>query len=391
MKSDYRVWLYLTRGVCLASLMTVFSCHSDTDRESMALRPPPVSDASADATSTDAGQGPNTPIPLEMFTRCPDYPRFNLAMGYDQVAPPIGWTGAYRADGERTPFSFEAFFCGERYAHQRTLVLFIGAGWCQSCARLIETYLNPMAPTLTEELGVELVYLELQDEHGAPADSQFARRHLAQLIGDGVGWRMGDLDTVIRQDGEMVPAPRFISQQANLPVLPAIWVIRKRDMRVIATRQLAWMARPGELPLTSIAMDPEADWSSPPLPPFQNRCGEGDEEETDETTNNVFEEATIIGAGVHTGGICDRAPDFYAFDLAGPWHFRLAFDPRQGDLDVVQWDPQRGRAALDTNGRIIGSFNGEGVEALRGEGSAIVQVRGYGGASAAYTITLEAL
>ena len=199
------------------------------------------------------------------------------------------------------------------------------------------------------------------------------------------------MDTVMRQGDEMIPAPRFISRQANLPVLPAIWVIRKRDMRIIATRQLAWMARPGELPLALIAMDPEQDWSDPPLPPFQSQCEEGDEEETPETTNNVFEDATVIEPGLHTGGICDVEPDFYAFDLAGPWHFRLAFDAGQGDLDIVQWDPQRGRAALDADGRIIGSFNGEGEETLRGEGPAIVQVRGYGGASAAYTITLEAL
>ena len=201
---------------------------------------------------------------------------------------------------------------------------------------------------------------------------------------------MGDLDTMIRDGDEMAPNPRYISRQNNLPVLPAVWIIRKRDMRVIATRERAWRSRPGELPLALIAMDPEQDWSDPPLPPFRNQCQAGDEEETSETTNNTVQDATALVAGVFKGGVCDIEPDFYRFDIEGSWALTLEFDVRQGDLDLILWDHQSNTAAVDGNGRVIGSFTAGNIETLAGEGPAYVQVRGYGGASAPYALTLEA-
>ena len=98
----------------------------------------------------------------------------------------------------------------------------------------------------------------------------------------------------------------------------------------------------------------------------------------------------MIEAGVYSGGICDSEPDFYAITIDGPWVVRLEYDIRQGDLDLVLWDRQSDVAALDDDGRIIGSFTAENVETLTGGGPDFVQVRGYGGASAPYTITLEA-
>jgi hypothetical protein len=151
------------------------------------------------------------------------------------------------------------------------------------------------------------------------------------------------------------------------------------------------MSRPGELPLELIVLDPEADWSEPPLPPFRNQCQEGDEEETEDRTNNASSEATEIEPGTYRGGICDPSADFYAFDVEGSWRVSLEHDIRQGDLDLVLWDTLNDTVALDDSGRIIGSLTAESVEMLTGEGPAVVQVRGYGGASASYTISLEAL
>ena len=81
--------------------------------------------------------------------------------------------------------------------------------------------------------------------------------------------------------------------------------------------------------------------------------------------------------------------DFYTFEFEGAWRLTLTHDIRQGDLDLVLWNIQSNRAALDDEGRIIGSLTAESTEVLFGEGPAIVQVRGYGGSSARYTITLE--
>ena len=170
-----------------------------------------------------------------------------------------------------------------------------------------------------------------------------------------------------------------------------VWVIRKRDMRIIATRELAFMTRPGELPFELIAMDPEQDWSEPPPPPFDNLCQEGDEEERQEKTNNVVADATFIEPGEHTGGICDVHPDFYTFSSEGEWRFTLEFDANQGDLDLALWDKDTDTGIKGDDGNLVGSFGTDNVETLTGEGSAFIKVYGYNGESAGYTIRLEDL
>lgn len=371
-------------------LLAIPACDSHTlditDAGLMADLSAPMDQFDGQDATTDA-----TVDRSDAFERCEAYPDFNLVMGYNAVVPPIGWYQAYNRAGQVTPFSFEHFFCGAAYTEKTTLILVVGAGWCQSCARLVQKHIDPIADNLMENLGVELVYLEIQDAQYEAADSQFAYRHLNSLIDDGPGWRVGDADTLIREGEHMVPAPQFIARQDNLPVLPALWVIRKRDMRIIATRELAMRARPGELPLELIAMDPEQDWSEPPLPPFRSQCDPGDEEESEGQTNNVFGDATPMSVGSFTGGICDPEPDFYTFDLDGSWRVSLQHDTWQGDLDLVLWDTETNTAALGDDGRVIGSFTANDIETLVGSGPAVILIRGYGGASARYTLTLEAI
>jgi hypothetical protein len=367
MKSKINIWLTVASLVALTFTFAIMGCETEP------------------SDSVDN----NVPSQLGVFERCENYPAFDLDMAYNEVVPPIGWSGAYLNDGRQEPFSLEAFFCGEAYEDKRSLVLVIGAGWCHACARLIQNYINPVARQLTSDMDAELVYLDIQDTQYMAANSDFAYRHLGRLIDEGPGWRVGDLDTMIRDGDEMEPTPGFITRQTNLPVLPAVWVIRKRDMRIIATRELAWQARPGELPLSLIAMDPEQEWSDPPLPPFQSQCQQGDEEETEDTTNNVVENATVIDIGVHSGGICDSEPDFYSFDIQSPWQLSLTHDTGVGDLDLMMWDQSNNLAALDEDGRIIGSFTADNIETLTGEGPAFVQIRGYSGSSAPYTLTLK--
>ena len=371
-------------------LLAMLACDSDTQNSIDAGHSDELSapmdqfngqDATRDATVDGS----------DAFERCETYPDFNLVMGYNAVVPPIGWQQAYNGAGHVTPFSFEHFFCGSAYIEKTTLILVVGAGWCQSCTRLVQKHIDPIADNLIDDLDTELVYLEIQDAQYEPADGQFAYRHFNSLIADGPGWRVGDADTLIRDGEHMVPAPQFVARQDNLPVLPAVWVIRKRDMRIIATRELAMRARPGELPLKLIAMDPEQDWSEPPLPPFRSQCDPGDEEESEEQTNNVFEDATPMRVGTFTGGICDPEPDFYTVDLDGPWRVSLQHDTWQGDLDLVLWDTETNTAALGDDGRVIGSFTANDVETLVGSGPAVILIRGYGGASASYTLTLETL
>ena len=403
-------------AILLALPLSVYGCQTDTDGDGGEVTPiGGADDGMGDGGEMGAGgaaggaempMGGTEPMPMGgtatgmggepmmvdefgVFERCPNYPEYNMRMDFGEVAPPIGWTEAYRGDGTKQHFSFENFFCGEEYADKSILIFIISAGWCQPCSRFAQSYLNPRAPNLTENLGVEIVYLEAQDTMGEPADNRFAYRHLRDLIDDGPGWRVGDLNTVIRQGEEMVEVPNYMQMQPAITGFPTVWVIRKSDMRIIADRSIAMMNRPGELPFELIAMDPLADWRVPPPPPFNNLCEEGDEEEVEEETNDTIRDATFIEAGMHSGGICNIYPDFYTFTPDGAWRFTLEFDGGQGDLDVVLWDKRNDTAVIGEDGNPVGSFSTGNVETLTGEGRSFIQVFGYNGASAPYTIHLE--
>ena len=391
--------------IIIVALLCLCHCHapSSIDESAQPTRggmngaSTPVSDSDkVDQTKTEMVaqkpsdmSGTKTHVARD-FRLCADYPTFKREFVYGQVVPPIGWANAYRGDGSQTDFSFENFYCSDDYADRTVLILMIGAGWCQACSRLIQAYIDPQADELTNTLGAELIYVEIQDAQWEAADNRFAYEHLRKLINDGVGWRVGDLETLIRDGESMKTAPKFLTRQPNLMV-PGVWVIRKRDMRLIATRDLALMSRPGELPLALIAADPEKDWRRPPPPPFKNECSAGDDEETSGALNNQPDQATPLTPGTYTGGICDENPDFYSILTAGTWRLTVDIDRDLADLDVMVWDPENNTAAMDESGMFIGSFGSSQVETLTGEGPTLVKVFGLDGSSSAYTIRLDEL
>ena len=70
--------------------------------------------------------------------------------------------------------------------------------------------------------------------------------------------------------------------------------------------------------------------------------------------------------------------------------YRHRSPDRDRDRNYGTRDRDRDAAALDENGRIIASLSAESPERLSGEGPATIQIRGYGGSSATYTLTLTA-
>jgi hypothetical protein len=81
--------------------------------------------------------------------------------------------------------------------------------------------------------------------------------------------------------------------------------------------------------------------------------------------------------------------DFYEVQLDGAWEAALEFDPTVGDLDIYVWDVGQNQP-LQVGGQIIGSNGTSGDEVFTHRGRALLGVMGFQGASAGYTLTLQA-
>lgn len=296
------------------------------------------------------------------------YPEYDLRMALGQSIPPMFWEGARTADGQRITYKLEDVACDEDVS---VIVFVLGAAWCGACSAYAMR-LDAEAEAF-EAAGGRIVYVELQDANSEPADSDFAYGHIGNLIGNGPGIRVGDLDT---RPGEL-----FLTNNAELTGLPTVYVVRRRDMTVITTADIL-----GDRSLVDVAMDPEADWRNPPPLPFNGNCGPADEEPGE--PNDTAGQATPLALGdTISGGVCDPAGDFYQVGEAGPWKLSLDFAAAEGDLDVYAWDAGADEP-LRVAGNVVGSDGTGDHEEFVHQGPTLVRIVGFRQASTTYTLKL---
>ena len=304
---------------------------------------------------------------------CP-YPDNNDVLGYDLIMPNVGWDGAFMPDGSQASFFLRDFFCSSAYAEFNSVMLYIGAGWCPACRSYLQN-LRPVIPQI-EAAGVLTVFINTQDANYNPANTEYTNRYMDGMIGPGVGIRAGDSDTR--------PTAGFFHYSPVITALPSVFVVRKRDMRVIAEQARSDFI----LPYIDIGHDPEADWSDPGTPPFIPQCDESDEEVYE--PNNTREQAAVLEPGSFDGGICDLEPDFYRINLSGPWRLTIEFSHDVGDLDLNVWHIIRDEP-MTVGTEPIGSTSSTDNESFEYDGRATVRVSGYQRSSSPYRLTLEAL
>jgi thiol-disulfide isomerase/thioredoxin len=313
-----------------------------------------------------------------------NYPENDGTIAFGQVFPDLMWRDAYRPDGTQMDFSLSQFYCSPQYADKNTLIVVLGAGWCGPCSNFTANILNPQAEELVAN-GAQILFVEAQDTQYELATSFFAYRHIGDLIQEGPGVRVGEQETMVRQGNDWVEAPGYVQGQDIVTGFPSVWVLRKRDMVMIADQGRSNYY----LPFSLIVADPDADWSNPPPPPFRSNCEEGDEELSE--PNNTSMEAARVTAGVYPGGICDAEPDFYRHTISGNWRATLEFDSSEADLDIFVFDKRTGQPKLDENGMAIGSNGTGSVETFEHSGASIIMIYGYNRTSTPYTLTLEEL
>ena len=295
--------------------------------------------------------------------------RFNTALELNTVIPPLEWPNSYSAkNSSMTDVSLKDIYSKPNFKWVKTINLLTTAGWCPACPDYLRAVAD-MNPELKEAGGL-LIYVDVQDNDYAPADSEFANEHLSRLLGSTEGYFVGDLNSQ--------PLSRFFGQSTAIEAFPDAYVIRRRDMTILTSQNLNRDA--GMIPFVRIAEDPEQDWTTIMPPPFESVCAEGDDEASE--PNDTAETAGVLMEGMSSAGICTPEPDFYQIETEGAWTVTINFSHSEADLDLYQVNPN----APDM---VLQGSNGESdSETLSGEGPATLVVISYTGTSTLYTINL---
>lgn len=275
----------------------------------------------------------------------------NLSTG--RTMPNYTWRGVTDATGRTFDFSMERFFCDAEYARYRSLVVFVGAGWCGSCPSEIQR-IDRMSSTLDSQNAL-ILYVEGQDSSYNPATGASAAGFINRYA-SGPGVRAGD-----GTNSSSMAVYREFS------LLPSGFFVRKRDMQILANST-------GGLPFDRLAAEANTG-GAPGMPP-----GGGCTEEPSEP-NDSSATAAPISPGSFTGGICATGSDFFRIAITGSWRVDLRFRHSDGDLDLH---------LIVGGSRSRSSDSATDNESLTGSGPAVIEVEGWEGARAPYELVLTA-
>lgn len=328
--------------------------------------PPMDSGAGIDAGGpppTDAGTTtPDTstpPIDSGTIADCV-YPSGPTGLGSGSVIAPYTWSNAIDETGRTFDFSLEDFHCDPAYAEYKSLVLYVGAGWCPSCPQEMRR-INSMASQLQSERAL-IVYMEGQDRSYNNASSASAASFVNGVIGgSSPGIRIGD--------GECSSPMAIFS---TLRTVPSGFFVRRSDMRIVAAGPESGTLRYDDLAREANIADPDPDPDPDPPPPPPTCMEESGE------PNDDLGSATPL-SGTINGGLCNGNPDYFQVNATGSWTVNLSFSHAQGDLDLY---------VIDGSSRVVSSDSATDNESVSYTGPAIVEILGYRGATAPYQITL---
>ncbi|MGC6418380.1 MAG: hypothetical protein ACON3Z_14755 [Bradymonadia bacterium] len=305
------------------------------------------------------------------------YPEWGADIGLGRVMPPFEWSNASENGQSIGGFSAMDIFCQPSWDDVETIVFVVVPEWIPWLYEYT-AYVDALSPQI-EEAGGRVVFVGAHTLQGQPIGLNATQLMLAESTPQGSGVRVGEGNS------------SFGLRLMDTPLvnhLPSAFVVRRSDMRVIATQT----ARGAEhLPYVEIAQAPDADWSNPGpatiIPTLPSNCPEGGDEDLE--PNDFPEQASRIGAGRIRGGVCERRGDFYYVDIQGPWRFELSFSHAIGDLDVILL--RNGQPIADGRGQPAGAQSSTDDEVFDWQGPVMVYIYGYDGATAPYRLTISEL
>lgn len=146
---------------------------------------------------------------------CP-YPEHTPTLAYDAAIAPHMYLNAFDEAGNNVDLSLADVHCDPAVS---TIAFVIGAGWCPHCPAFKEVVDNASAEL--EELGMQVVYVEIQTNTGAPATHAQANDIVNRSPRIGKSTRVG-----ARTEENVGPFDMT-------PSLPNLVVVRTSDMKVI--------------------------------------------------------------------------------------------------------------------------------------------------------------
>lgn len=164
--------------------------------------------------------------------------------------PELSWQGAYLGDGTQRDFSLREVHCSDEFADVETILFVASSGWCPNCPAYAQ-YVLEISGALAAE-GMLIVWVEVENGNFNPSSHAEAQTSITNYIGEGgPGIRIGDAETL--------PAASVFKGIQLVQAFPSQFVVRKRDMRVIA----ASFTTQYLMPILQVARHPDADWDNP--------------------------------------------------------------------------------------------------------------------------------
>ncbi len=304
------------------------------------------------------------------------YPEWTDDVGVGKVMPPFAWSRAIEGRNQLNGFSALEIFCDPSWADVDTVFFVVVPEWIPWLWEYV-AYVDALSQQI-KDVGGRVVFVGAQTKDGGLIGLGKTQRMLAQATPQGSGIRVAEADSV----GGL----RLIDTGA-IRHLPSAFAVRRRDMRIIASQSLR---STNHLPYVEIAIDSQRDWSEPEPPTvvatLPSNCEEGSDEAYE--PNDSPDDAASIGFGQFEGGVCEQNGDFYFINVDGPWRLTLEFRHAVGDLDVVLF--RDGQPVVKACGELLGATSSDDNERLDWEDPITVLVYGYEGATAPYTLSVEA-
>lgn len=338
--------------------------------------------------------------PLATKGTC-DYPHapgnFSARPIEGRVMPHLVFSHARYGTGSQEllhDFDLNDVYCNADWKDTKVLIMYVGAGWCYPCTLFAQS-LADQADDL-KAAGAQIIMVEAQKDdelHPVVSDWSYGWQHISDISqghGHGVPAGLVTGDSEIESPaGQACNSPvqgsncYFNNQQAYLTQFPSVFVVRTKDMKIIADQVTTY------LPLLDIANNPDGDWSSNGGT-FNDNCQAADNtaHEPDDHPSDVNSTTAVSVGTPITAGICkDNDTDIYSVNVSGDWTAKIDFINAVGNLDLYLWDPAKNQP-LEVNGDIIASTTNDDHETIKYHGPGTIAVQGFSHASADYTLTV---
>lgn len=301
------------------------------------------------------------------------------------------WPAAlvYDANGNRTvrALTVEDLMCDPAFDSYRAYAISLNAGWCRPCHAWMG-FMSENAQAF-EDAGILPIFVIGDDARNDGnydlATTDYADTLVATHTTDPRGIRVGDADT---ENAPFPQSPRLsgIKQVlATTNAWPSRFIVRREDMRVLTITNT-----PRSVSGIIDVVDRNTSGGGGGPAPMTN-CQTGDDELSE--PNDIPRLAPVLTElGSNSGGICDRAYDYYRVRLNGAWRASVMFTNATADLDMYAWDEQTNAILAPREGqRTVSATTRNDFEYLDLEGEALIRIQAkVEGATAPYTLFLEA-